>query len=33
MKDERRNEITYLLVELCCFPVQRLEERWHDNDV
>ena len=25
---------TYLiLVELCCFPVQCLEERWHNTDV
>ena len=28
--DEKRNNLSFL-VELCCFPVQCLEECWHNN--
>ena len=30
--DEKRNNLSFL-VELCCFPVQCLEECWHNNDL
>ena len=33
VKNEIRSEITYLFWLSCCFPVQCLEECWHDNDV
>ena len=31
MKNMVKSEINYLFwIELCCFPVQYLEECWHD---